>query len=77
MIKKISRLFEDPIEAKRFHREVKVMKSLNHENVSPHLQDLLNFMVQVLKVIEISTPSRQQEDLIDIYVVLVSGLLSP
>jgi mitogen-activated protein kinase 1/3 len=33
-IKKISRAFEDPIDAKRILREIKLMKKFSHENVS-------------------------------------------
>jgi mitogen-activated protein kinase 1/3 len=32
-IKKISRAFEDPIDAKRILREIKLMKRFSHENV--------------------------------------------
>lgn len=32
-IKKISRAFEDPIDAKRILREIKLMKNFTHENV--------------------------------------------
>lgn len=32
-IKKISRAFADPIDAKRILREIKLMRRLNHENV--------------------------------------------
>jgi mitogen-activated protein kinase 1/3 len=32
-IKKISKAFADPIDAKRILREIKLMKELNHENV--------------------------------------------
>ena len=32
-IKKISRAFEDPIDAKRILREIKLMKKFSHENV--------------------------------------------
>jgi mitogen-activated protein kinase 1/3 len=33
-IKKISRAFEDPVDAKRILREIKLMKKFCHENVS-------------------------------------------
>lgn len=33
-IKKVSRAFEDPIDAKRILREIKLMKNFSHENVS-------------------------------------------
>jgi len=33
-IKKISRAFEDPVDAKRILREIKLMKKFSHENVS-------------------------------------------
>lgn len=33
-IKKISRAFEDPVDAKRILREIKLMKKFNHENVN-------------------------------------------
>lgn len=32
-IKKISRAFEDPVDAKRILREIKLMKKFSHENV--------------------------------------------
>lgn len=32
-IKKISRAFEDPVDAKRILREIKLMKQFTHENV--------------------------------------------
>jgi serine/threonine protein kinase len=32
-IKKVSRAFEDPIDAKRILREIKLMKNFSHENV--------------------------------------------
>jgi serine/threonine protein kinase len=34
-IKKISRAFEDPVDAKRILREIKLMKKFHHENVKP------------------------------------------
>ncbi len=34
-IKKISRAFEDPVDAKRILREIKLMKKFSHENVRP------------------------------------------
>jgi hypothetical protein len=34
MIKKVSNAFQDPFDAKMCLREIKVMKELNHENVS-------------------------------------------
>jgi serine/threonine protein kinase len=40
-IKKISRVFDDPVDAKRILREIKLMKKFNHENVSPLLLLLL------------------------------------
>ncbi|RYG69926.1 hypothetical protein EON64_01485 [archaeon] len=33
-IKKIARAFEDPVDAKRILREIKLMKQFSHENVS-------------------------------------------
>lgn len=33
-IKKVSRAFDDPIDAKRILREIKLMKKFDHENVS-------------------------------------------
>jgi mitogen-activated protein kinase 1/3 len=33
-IKKISRVFDDPVDAKRILREIKLMKKFDHENVS-------------------------------------------
>jgi serine/threonine protein kinase len=33
-IKKITRAFDDPVDAKRILREIKLMKKLYHENVS-------------------------------------------
>ena len=32
-IKKITRAFEDPVDAKRILREIKLMKKFSHENV--------------------------------------------
>lgn len=37
-IKKISRAFEDPVDAKRILREIKLMKKFSHENVSFSMQ---------------------------------------
>jgi mitogen-activated protein kinase 1/3 len=37
-IKKIARAFEDPIDAKRILREIKLMKQFSHENVSHHIK---------------------------------------
>ena len=33
-IKKVTRAFEDPVDAKRILREIKLMKRFKHENVS-------------------------------------------
>lgn len=35
-IKKITRAFEDPVDAKRILREIKLMKKFSHKNVSIH-----------------------------------------
>ena len=35
-IKKVTRAFEDPVDAKRILREIKLMKKFCHENVSPY-----------------------------------------
>lgn len=39
-IKKISRAFEDPVDAKRILREIKLMKKFSHENVSIFAQKM-------------------------------------
>jgi mitogen-activated protein kinase 1/3 len=43
-IKKISRAFEDPVDAKRILREIKLMKKFSHENVS----DFSNLEISIL-----------------------------
>mmetsp|Transcript_22996 Transcript_22996/g.38506 ORF Transcript_22996/g.38506 Transcript_22996/m.38506 type:complete len:128 (+) Transcript_22996:238-621(+) len=48
-IKKISRAFEDPVDAKRILREIKLMKKFSHENVrSPQHKS-----VSALSILEI------------------------
>jgi mitogen-activated protein kinase 1/3 len=54
-IKKISRAFEDPVDAKRILREIKLMKMFNHENV--------------IRVLDIVPPPPSAEDFEDIYIV--------
>jgi len=54
-IKKISRAFEDPVDAKRILREIKLMKMFNHENV--------------IRVLDIVPPAPLCEEFEDIYIV--------
>jgi mitogen-activated protein kinase 1/3 len=54
-IKKVSRAFEDPIDAKRILREIKLMKNFSHENV--------------IRILDIIPPSPTTEDFEDVYIV--------
>ena len=54
-IKKITRAFEDPVDAKRILREIKLMKMFSHENV--------------IRVIDIIPPPSSCEEFEDIYIV--------
>lgn len=54
-IKKISRAFEDPVDAKRILREIKLMKMFAHENV--------------IRVLDIVPPPPTCEEFEDIYIV--------
>lgn len=54
-IKKISRAFEDPVDAKRILREIKLMKKFNHENV--------------IRIIDIIPPPPTTEEFDDVYIV--------
>lgn len=54
-IKKISRAFEDPIDAKRILREIKLMKKFTHENV--------------IRIIDIIPPPPTAEEFEDVYIV--------
>jgi len=54
-IKKISRAFDDPVDAKRILREIKLMKLFSHENV--------------IRVLDIVPPPPSCEEFDDIYIV--------
>jgi mitogen-activated protein kinase 1/3 len=54
-IKKITRAFEDPIDAKRILREIKLMKAFAHENV--------------IQIIDIIPPPSTAEEFEDVYIV--------
>lgn len=54
-IKKISRAFEDPVDAKRILREIKLMKKFNHENV--------------IRILDIIPPPPTAEEFDDVYIV--------
>lgn len=54
-IKKISRAFEDPVDAKRILREIKLMKKFAHENV--------------IQIIDIIPPPPHAEEFEDVYIV--------
>lgn len=54
-IKKVSRAFEDPVDAKRILREILLMKKLNHENI--------------IRIIDIIPPPPSAEEFDDIYIV--------
>lgn len=54
-IKKVSRAFEDPIDAKRILREIKLMKNFSHENI--------------IRILDIIPPSPTTEDFEDVYIV--------
>lgn len=54
-IKKIGRAFEDPVDAKRILREIKLMKMFNHENV--------------IRVLDLIPPSPACEEFDEIYIV--------
>eukprot|EP01038_Epipyxis_sp_PR26KG_P006116 gene6116-8431_t len=54
-IKKISRAFEDPVDAKRILREIKLMKKFSHENV--------------IRIIDIIPPPSTAEEFEDVYIV--------
>ena len=54
-IKKISRAFDDPVDAKRILREIKLMKLFSHENV--------------IRVLDLTPPPPTTEEFDDIYIV--------
>lgn len=54
-IKKISRAFEDPVDAKRILREIKLLKKFKHENV--------------IRIIDIIPPPPTSEEFEDVYIV--------
>jgi len=54
-IKKVSRAFEDPIDAKRILREIKLMKKFEHENV--------------IRILDLIPPPVTAEEFEDIYIV--------
>jgi mitogen-activated protein kinase 1/3 len=54
-IKKITRAFDDPVDAKRILREIKLMKKLYHENV--------------IRIVDLIPPPPTQEEFEDIYIV--------
>jgi len=54
-IKKITRAFEDPVDAKRILREIKLMKKLAHENV--------------IRIIDIIPPPVTSDEFEDIYII--------
>lgn len=54
-IKKITRAFDDPVDAKRILREIKLMKKLYHENV--------------IRIVDLIPPPPNQEEFEDIYIV--------
>ncbi len=54
-IKKVTRAFEDPVDAKRVLREIKLMRKFQHENV--------------IRIIDIIPPPATAEDFDDIYIV--------
>ena len=54
-IKKVTRAFEDPIDAKRILREIKLMKKFEHENV--------------IRIIDLIPPPMTAEEFEDIYIV--------
>lgn len=54
-IKKISRAFEDPVDAKRILREIKLMKKFSHENI--------------IRIIDIIPPPPTAEEFEDVYIV--------
>lgn len=54
-IKKISRAFEDPVDAKRILREIKLMKRFSHENI--------------IRILDIIPPPQNAEEFEDVYIV--------
>ena len=54
-IKKITRAFDDPVDAKRILREIKLMRIFNHENV--------------IRIIDLVPPPPTIEEFEDIYIV--------
>lgn len=79
-IKKISRAFEDPVDAKRILREIKLMKKFSHENVGLcdvqfqpwYFASLNNYVVfcwQVIRIIDIIPPPPTAEEFEDVYIV--------
>lgn len=54
-IKKISRAFEDPIDAKRILREIKLMKNFTHENI--------------IRILDLVPPPPTAEEFEDVYIV--------
>ncbi|KAI4455941.1 mitogen-activated protein kinase [Holotrichia oblita] len=80
-IKKLSRPFQNVTHAKRAYREFKLMKLVNHKNVSkaslllPDLNStssfsLFEYPVQIIGLLNAFTPQRSLEEFQDVYLVM-------
>ena len=80
-IKKLSRPFQNVTHAKRAYREFKLMKLVNHKNVSTHPASidakLIDFKrtfsiirTQIIGLLNAFTPQKSLEDFLDLYIVM-------
>ena len=79
-IKKLSRPFQNVTHAKRAYREFKLMKLVNHKNVSTcrdHLniskEELIQTLIlgaQIIGLLNAFTPQKSLEDFLDLYIVM-------
>lgn len=53
-VKKIMKPFSTPVVSKRTYRELKLLKHLKHENVSPLKGMIANALLKYVKVISLS-----------------------
>ena len=72
-IKKIARPFQSAIHAKRTYRELRLLKHMNHENVSKRLLSkrwlICLSLLQVIGLLDVFSPSTSIEDFQDVYLV--------
>lgn len=73
-IKKLSRPFQSHVHAKRCYRELRLLRHMNHENVSGSAMDVtmttdpgsVLFYVQVIKLLDVFTPTEGYNDFYDV-----------